>query len=394
MALWLTALTPVFAFKPPVANPSILVKRYEMTGENEADLVSEAMLDTVRSAAGRIYFTELMLRARNILDAYLAKNVESFVTRHEIFVSEVRGGQRFLDVEVTVDVRALYERLHTMKFFYRPEFRPFFYAFVAETFDGDLVTAPVGRKRLLKILGEGQYRYLWDKASDDPGVPLAEKKEVRVRADSPTPDVTPETDMSDNLMAACREAQRHEVEVFITGKIETKTTSEETVYFDKYFFVKTYCELKLVRSDTGLVLASAHTTTAAGHVDQAKAIQNASEAAVADVTPKLLGVFDKQWGKTILADNRWGKQTLRKSNVVKIMTVGADAEMLGLLRRILAGVASDAEVYTLTTYADIAVLTLSWNGKTEELLALLHQTQHPGFTLTVAKPNGLILELK
>lgn len=393
IALLIATLAPSFALDPPTADPPILISRYELTGENESDMVDSAKIRAVRSAVGRLYFTPLMLRARSLLGIYLDKNAERFVSRLIIHENEIRGGSRFMDIEMTVDVEKLYGEMHTLKFFYRPAFRPIFYAFLAETFDGQNVQAPVGRIRLLENLYDRQYRYLWAEKADDPTIPVPEKKELAVRSDSPTPVVAPDKDLSENLMAACREAQRNEVEVFITGSIKTTSERQEKVYFDDYYFVKTVCDLMLVRSDTGEVLARAHTTTIAGHIDQSKAIASATEAAVDIVTPRILDSFDNQWGKTILSDKRWGKPSLRKSNLLRVMITGTDDNTLDVFRQILTSVDSEAELYTRSYYADIAVLSLCWDGEMKKLLALLKETQHPAFKLTVVGQDSLILEL-
>jgi hypothetical protein len=369
--------TPLQALDPPVPSPRLLSLHYELTGESEEALVKEASVRAVLSAIGRIYFSDLALRGQPLLEAYVGKRWMEFAV-HQVNVSEVRGGRRFVNLDVVVDCKKLYDDLHEKRFTYRPALRPVFYIFLSETYD-EGKTAPVGRRRLLETIQQREYRYLWANDAEDFSVPPSQKQEVPIREPLPDLDVSR---TAEDLASACAEAQRNEVEVFVAGTLETKTTRKGKLYFDEYTFVETFCSLKLIRSDTGEVLASEEARMAAGHIDAAEAVAAATRAAVDKTAPGLFGVFDKQWGKTIL----------RKANL-RVMVFGANDDSLDLLKQVLTGIAPDLEIYTRSSYADVAVLTLSWKDQTRDLVDVLRHTQYPDLVMTPIEPDGMVIQI-
>jgi len=355
-----------------------LTFQYDLYGKAPGDLVREGCIRGVKSAIGRMYFGDSMLRGRSLLDAYVERHWERLIARRKITASEVRGGRRFVALEVVVDNEKIRADLTQKKFLYRPAFRPLFYIFMEETYDGK-ATAAVGRRRLLEMIDERQYRYLWESGSDKAGVPVAEKEEVAVAPPLPEQDATASARA---LGAACDEAQRNEVEVVIAGAIRTRTTRTGKLYYDDYTFVETRCVLKVIRADTGEVIASGETVTSAGHMEAAKAVAAATLAAVNEIGPGLLDEYFKQWGKMIL----------RKADV-RILITGVDAEGLGLFRQVLQGAVPGAEVYTRAVYADVAVVTVSLGGKVKELGRALRDTFYPAFRMTQGAPGEMILEV-
>jgi hypothetical protein len=374
---------------PPAPAPPFLSVRYKLTGNTEADIIKDASTRAVLSAAGRLYFTQYMVMAPELLEAYLVKNAETFA-RPKIYVSEVRGGQRYGDIGVIVNVGKLYDDLVDKKFLYRPAYRPTFYAFLAETLDGAPVTVPSGRLALLGGINDRKYLYLWDEKplrATDPRIPVTEKKEVMTHGFAST------SDASGDLAPASREAQRNLVEVFVTGSIESKTVNTQKVYFDNYTFVQTRAILELVRSDTREVLAKSETAVEVGNADPKEALRLASERAVRDACPALFAPYDQQWGKTILCDKDWGMPELRKTNLQRVLVVGGDSKMLDTVRSVLQSVSPGAEVYTHASFADTAVFSVSWNGVTEDLKNLLHDTPFPGYRMRHVEPDGFVLEV-
>jgi hypothetical protein len=351
---------------------------YELTGPTEAALVKEAGINAVDSAIGRIYFSDRILRARDLLDMYIEKSWQEFIARTDIKTSEIRGGSRFLSIDVTVDLKRLDEKLNELKFVYRPSLLPIFYIFLSETFDGSPVADPVGRKLLLTTIAERELRYLYAENADNFDIPASEKRE-KIIAPLNDADVS---ESSETLAMACREAQRNEVEVFVTGSIETKSLKSELVYFDDYKFVETTCTLMLVRSDTGEILKKVVGTRSAGNVDALQAVKASTEGAVEQVRGELFDAFADVWPKEIL-----DKATVR------IMVTRANEPVLAMLKRVLGGLSPDAEVYTRGQYGDVAVLTVSWNGEREALVSLLRRTLYPAFAMSFPEDNEIVLEI-
>ncbi|NQU45189.1 hypothetical protein HQ520_18050 [bacterium] len=371
------------ALAPPVPSERLLTQRYQLTGDSEAELLKEAKVRAIRSAVGRVYFTDYMIRGQRLLDPYISQYFDKFIARQRIWKSEIEGGRRQVDIEVVVDCEKLYNDLHEKRFFYRPALRPQFYVFMAETFDGQDVAERTGRKHLLEVINKREYRYLWEDRpgrANDPDITAADKTEKILTVVSPfqDPTVDPKT-----LAAVTREAQRSEVEVFVAGVIRTETVQKDRIYFDEYTYVRTYCALQLIRSDNGEVLGSVYTTVSAAAQDPETARRTATLDALNKLTPELFAAYDEKWDKMIL----------RKADL-RIMTVGPEGNHADVVRHIVARVAPDAEIYERAAYANIHVLTVSWSGThAVDLLYLLRKTEFPKFHMVFVEPDGLILEL-
>ena len=365
---------------PPSPEPTapILTYSYDLYGSNLSDITKEAALKAIKSSVGRVYFSDFMIRGRALLDAYLDQNYSSYIARSKVKKTEIRGGRRFAQVEISVDLGALYQDLAEKRFFYRPALRPLFYIFLQENHDGE-PTVPAGRLRIQEILEERQYRYLWEEGFDKPTIPVAEREEVVIADPLPRQNAGQSAAM---LQEASNQAQRHEVEVFFTGSFDTKTSREEKVYFEDYTYVETSATLQLVRSDTAEVMAELHTITSAGNPVPQKAVETSHRAAVDALAPKLLEAYSAQWPNSVL----------QKANV-RVMITGVTPDTLPLFRQMLKQSAPEAALYVRSIFADVAVLALSWpEGSESRLGDLLRSTFYPAFRATEVAPGRLMLE--
>ena len=148
VSIFSLATSIVWALDPPVPDQRILTLHYEMTGESEQEMLAQGCNRVVKSAVGRVYKTGYMLRALDLLDSYINKNCHKFIARRSLNASEVRGGQRYIDLEVAVDVEKVYADLTEKQFLYRPALRPIFYIFLSETYDGSV---GLSRKEAIEI---------------------------------------------------------------------------------------------------------------------------------------------------------------------------------------------------------------------------------------------------
>jgi hypothetical protein len=319
----LLAAGTVAAFEPPKPITPRLTLRYQKLGEKEDVLVREAMVQAVRAGVGHIYFANVMLRGLDILDPYIRQNVQTFIPRHEVLVSEIRGGQRYVDVEIVVDMEKLYQDLHEKQFLYRPALRPIYYAAFSETLNGEPVASQFGRTYLIRKLNdqpERRFRFLWTDDVDDPAVPVTKTQAVSVE------NVPADADVSDRLAEACRELQRHEVEFFLTGTIQTSTTRSVELFLntDPTHFVETHARIQMVRSDTGQVIRSVNIRKVSGNVDLNKAMEDAVASAMDVAATQLFDDFAGMWGKTV-----------QEKADVRILVAGATADHLNVLHVLL-----------------------------------------------------------
>ncbi len=377
----LLAAGTVAAFEPPKPITPRLTLRYQKLGEKEDVLVREAMVQAVRAGVGHIYFANVMLRGLDILDPYIRQNVQTFIPRHEVLVSEIRGGQRYVDVEIVVDMEKLYQDLHEKQFLYRPALRPIYYAAFSETLNGEPVASQFGRTYLIRKLNdqpERRFRFLWTDDVDDPAVPVTKKQAVSVE------NVPADADVSDRLAEACRELQRHEVEFFLTGTIQTSTTRSVELFLntDPTHFVETHARIQMVRSDTGQVIRSVNIRKVSGNVDLNKAMEDAVASAMDVAATQLFDDFAGMWGKTV-----------QEKADVRILVAGATADHLNVLHVLLNTLTPKAEIYTRSSFDGVAVLNLGWNGPMEKLVNLLREARHPEFKVTPVGTNGLLIEL-
>ena len=364
------------ALEPPVPPAPLTTYSYELIGSSEKSLIKEGCVRSLKSSVGQVYFSDYMLYARDLLDAYVEQNWENLIARYKVTASEMRGGRRYVALQVVVDNRKLYADLAEKKFLYRPAIRPILFIFLAETYDGE-AAPPSGRRRLLEMIDSRQYRYLWAQGDNASEIPLEQRKEMPLTLRLPEKDVSLNPEDLENAM---RESQRNEVEVFLSATIESKTIRTEKLYFDDYTFVQTRCSLKLMRSDTGEVLVERQIVTSAGNADATAAVRAATLAGINEIAPQIFDTFDKMWGKMIH----------RKADL-RIMATGVNEEVVSLFRQIITGMAPTAEIYVRSYYSDVAVLTLTWDGRTEDLLEILRQTEYPAFTATLVKPGALII---
>ncbi len=377
----LLAAGSVAAFEPPKPITPRLTLRYQKQGEKEEVLVREAMVQAVRAGVGRIYFANVMLRGLDILDPYIQKQVQTFIPRHEVLVSEVRGGQRYVDVEIVVDMEKLYQDLYEKQFLYRPALRPIYYAALSETLNGEPVASQFGRTYLIRKLNdlpERRFRFLWTDEVDDPSVPVTKKQAVSVE------NVPAGADVSAKLPEACRELQRHEVEFFLTGAIQTSTTRSVELYLNTTptHFVETRARIQMVRSDTGQVIRSVDIRKVSGNVDLNKAMEDSVASAMDVAATQLFDNFAGMWGKTV-----------QDKADVRILVAGANADNLNILNVLLNTLTPKAEIYTRSSFDGVAVLNLGWNGPMEKLVNLLREARHPEFKVTQVGTNGLLIEL-
>jgi hypothetical protein len=377
----LLAAGTVAAFEPPKPITPRLTLRYQKQGEKEDVLVREAMVQAVRAGVGRIYFSNVMLRGLDVLDPYIRQHVQTFIPRHEVLVSEVRGGQRYVDVEIVVDMEKLYQDLFEKQFLYRPALRPVYYAALSETLNGEPVASQFGRTYLIRKLNdlpERRFRFLWTDEVDDPAVPVTKKQAVTVE------NVPANADVSAKLDEACREMQRHEVEFFLTGAIQTSTTRSVELYLNTVptHFVETHARIQMVRSDTGQVIRSVDIRKVSGNVDLNKAMEDSVASAMDVAATQLFDDFAGMWGKTV-----------QDKADVRILVAGATADNLNVLNVLLNTLTPKAEIYTRSTFDGVAVLNLGWSGPMEKLVNLLREARHPEFKVTQVGTNGLLIEL-
>lgn len=382
VALFSLLVAVVSFAEAPLPSPEptapILTYSYDLYGSNLSDITREAALKAIKSSVGRVYFSDYMIRGRALLDSYLAQNWSSYVARSKVKKTEIRGGRRFAQVEMAVDLGALYKDLAEKRFFYRPALRPLFYIFLQETIDGES-TVPAGRLRIQEILDKRQYRYPWEEGFDKPTIPVAEREEVVIADPLPRQNAGRSAAM---LQEASNQAQRHEVEIFFTGSFDTKTSREEKVYFEDYTYVETSATLQLVRSDTAEVMAELHTITSAGNAVPQKAVEASHRAAVDALAPKLLDIYTGEWPNSVL----------QKANVL-VMITGIAPDTLPLFRQMLKQSAPEATLYVRSVYADVAVLALGWpEGSESRLGDLLRSTFYPAFRATEVAPGRLMLE--
>lgn len=392
MGLWVLFGMSLPAMDPPQPAYPRFTATYELEGENEEAVIHKAKLRAVKTCVGRIYFADYMLRARSLLDPYIEQYLDRFVAQLRVRESGIKAGSWKMKLDVVVDCVKLYEDLHEKRFIYIPAYRPLFYVFMAETFDGQNVEDRAGRDYLLEKINEEKvgednelikpaYRYLWldePARADNPMIPAAEKQEYVMEVISPyqNPLAGPEA-----LAAACREAERNEVEVFLAGKLETITEEKKEVYFDNYTYVKTTCELALVRADTGEVLASERNAVSAAHLDPEEARRRASRAAIDKTVPSLFAWFDANWRNMILREGK-----------LRVMVLSPQEEDFGVVSNILMGLGEDVRIYTRSLYGQVAVYNVDWEGSTKDLIERVRVTRFPRFHMVFVKPDGIILQ--
>ena len=307
-----------------------------------------------KQAVAWLYFGGEALMARDLLNRYLDQYYKKFVATQRLDQRAITGGRYEVTTRITVDLKAMRSDLLEKHFLYEPKLRPFFAIYLAENVDGSSATGAVGYRAILDTLRDRTVR---------------SKPEVLVDP-SPSVDVSSSVDL---LGQARMVADRNEIELILTGTVDSKETDQRELYYDKFYFIESQVTLKLIRVDTGQVLKEATERRVASHTDRNTAIALASGRACQAATNQLVDYYVKAWPNLML----------KAANYVVLM-MGLSREELDTVENLLSKDLQDVEIYERSYQSEVAVLAVVYSGSQESLAGALREITFP--SLSVRKP--------
>jgi hypothetical protein len=289
--------------RPPMVEPGLLTYSYQLEGDSEEEILAEARVLALQSAAGRLYFDDYFLIGRELLEKYLRVHGNRFIVRTDVTGRRIlANNRREMRLKLSVDVNAFYTDLSEKRFIAEPNLRPLIAVHLRETGVGGEAMAGQGRQRVEQTM----HGYL-----------------IRARTrDMRHPPATADLSESpEQLLEARLEAQRHSVDVLITGALDVRAVQQGPILYDEYFFQEADLKLSMYRVDTGELITEVSDRYSASGGSVEEATQKVLDALVSRSTRRLAERLGTVWNYTMLdrADYRLmfsGLDAGRRPNVI------------------------------------------------------------------------------
>lgn len=329
-----------------------LIRIYKtVKGTDEPALIEQAGLEAVESCVGRIYSSQNLIMARDLLEKYLKHNYKKFIYTIEIRDKYYSKNEVHLTLHIYVHYDELAKDLAAKRFLYKPRYRPYFGLFVAEQIDGQPAAELLAQREIRSFL-------------QDRGVRLMEHEMIYLPTNL---DVTRTPDL---LNKAIEAAHKNGIELIISGESSTQLIKQEQLYYDKFYFYETVIKLKLVRVDTGEILLEQEANALSYSRDAKNAITTSVSKAAQIVTNALVDYYLKIWDKIFLNQTDY-----------QIMLTGVDEEGLHLLTQRIQQLHPQTEVFKRAFYRNTAVLNIVYPGSQDDLQYLLQTSPYPSFRI-------------
>ena len=183
---------------------------FTLQGPDQELLIRKATSQALLSLAGRVYFLDRLILARDMLPRYFDQNGDRFVRRVHVSNQTFEAGQPKFDLQLIIDEDLLLKDMEEKRFIYRPKLRPFFFVFLEQVVNGKPDTeAQRGRKAIEDVLRDRNLRYA------DHGVPSMTNHDVDITANE------------EIFLEGRTAAQRNEIEVVLTGSLTARMTDLE-----------------------------------------------------------------------------------------------------------------------------------------------------------------------
>lgn len=332
-------------------NEELVSVQVEARGETREQVLSELKDQAVLAATGRIFLTNTLVRAEELLDAYLDNYGQQFVKGVEVVEDRFRGGMTELRARVYVDYAALKNDLEEKRFLYSPAYRPFFTIFLEETIDGEVSPEPISRETTADVMLRSGFK----------------PSESVIEEPSRGTDVsaTPES-----LHRGFIAAERRGIEILVTGRATTTLREERDVYYDRFFFYDTELELSMYRVDTRELLARTRTSGAASDRARGEAIRIAIERAAERAATRFASTYREYWPKVVLSDADY-----------QILLTGADDDSIQIVTQHLDRLAPGTRVSLKRRYGPSAMLVVSTDADRERFMEVIGELAFPALRI-------------
>ncbi|MDX2177057.1 MAG: hypothetical protein SF028_11370 [Candidatus Sumerlaeia bacterium] len=357
------ALSLAASLLTPISDGKLL---YETTssGDSREAALTAARQAAVKGSAGRVLLGESLIMADELLDLYLDRYYDKFVTATEVVTEDFVGGRNVVRSRVFVDYQSLVKDLDEKRFLFTPAPRPVVLSFLAEKMDNETTAEGIALSALnVSFLATGMKPFSGSLPAADPQDPSTVPSLARDVAQTPA-----------TLAEALVLAQRNGAEVLVTGTATTSESMSDRFYYDNYLFYECTMETKLLRVDTGEVLFTARATGNAAAVNRSEAIQTAIQRAATSIADQYYDKLTDHWGFVVRANTA----------DYQVMLTGADEELQRVVARHLERLGGGTEVALRKAFDKTAVLVVRTDASRQDVLEQIASCSFP--TLTTLNP--------
>jgi hypothetical protein len=348
---------------PLASAPGMLTFEYELEGKTEREILNKADVMALQAAAGRVYFDDAMLIGRDLLKNYLAVNGGPFISNHMVEGRKLIADGTAMRLKVSVDLAAFYRDLNEKRFVVQPSQRPWASLHLAETMDDLPNAAGDGRQLMEKVLQDYQIG--------------ARSREM------PPASLTLDLASSPTLLEQVRQqAQRHAVDVLITGSLAIRSGARRDILYDAHDFMKGELTLKMYRADTGEMLQEVTDEYSAQGDTRKQATEKMLSVLMERATRKLAETLHQDWGRVMLdqADCR-------------LMFTGVEPTLQSNVLNDLKRLSPDLQIFQKAAYGGVLVVNLVMPEQAKaQLEYFLRSSTEPRFD--VKKVDARHYELK
>lgn len=352
---------------PPVGTPMrLLTYEYELQGESREELVREAHVRALESAAGRLYLDNYFLLGLDVFHAYVRQYGSDFIVSTDVLGQrQLADDQIALRLRVSVDLRKFYNDLRDKRFLAEPNLRPIAVVHLAEEIDGRPSRDAEGRQVIENTLQEHLF-------------PVHSRM---MRSPALNVDLSRDPEL---LQEARLEAQRHDADVLITGIVEVQTIEDRTqILFDEYSFQQAEVTLRMYRIDTGELLHEIHDRYSASAPTREEAISSVLDSMLSRATRELALSLRQNWGKLMLDDADY-----------RLMLTGVDEESRDYIANSIKRLSPEIQIFSKIHMGDTWVVNLTAPDSARgELERFLRDSNTPRFRVEKFGDRHFVLQV-
>lgn len=343
--LAISPMAPAVQVSPMEGN--LVAVESSARGEERDQVLSDLKDEAVLATTGRIFLGDSLVRAEELLHAYLQNYGQQFVKGVEVLEDRFSGGQTELRTRVYVDYEALHADLAEKRFIFTPAFSPFFTVFLYEEIDGSESPEPESRRTVQEVMMRNGF-----KPSDLAIEEISRGIDVR--------------DDAEDLHAAFVAAERRGIEILMVGRAATDLREQRDVYYDRFFFYDTELELSMYRVDTRELLARASTKGSASDRARGIAVTTAIERAAQQAASRFASTYSDYWPTVVQSEADF-----------QLLLTGADDDSIRIVSQHLDRLGPGTRVHVKRRLGPSALLTIESGADRERFVELLGELTFP-----------------
>jgi hypothetical protein len=344
---------------------NLITYEFSAEGDSEEEVLRKVNVQALKSAAARLYFENFFLLGLDILEPYLASNGTNSIARSTILEKKILPGNRvWMEVRVSVNLDVLYPDLKEKRFISKPNLRPIIAVHLEELNDGVSDSGLGGRIRVESTMEDYLFRVFSNKMRQ-PGLDynLAQNQDL--------------------FRAGRMEAQRHNIDILITGTLSIRPIEEKEILFDNYDFREASLNLKMYRVDTGQLITEVYDRYSAAGGSMEKATNDVMDSMVTRATEKLAIELTDTWGNTMLDQGDY-----------RLMLSGMNRDQVKNIYSMLKTFSPGILIYEKAFYGDVTVVNLMLpDDSSADVETFLRRAREPQLNVRKVDKDRFELEL-